>query len=128
MNICTTEGITIAVDTQYLPAHSDARTDKHVFGYFISISNGGNETVQLLSRQWTIVEAGGRVRNVEGEGVVGRQPVMVPGQLHEYTSFCNLNTEIGKMFGTYLMKRLEDGHLFHVMIPEFVMVAPSKLN
>lgn len=128
MNICTTEGITIAVDTQYLPAHSDARADKHVFGYFISISNGGNETVQLLSRHWTIVDTGGLIRKVEGDGVVGRQPVIGPGQHHEYTSFCNLNTEIGKMYGTYLMKRLQDGHLFYVTIPAFIMVAPSKLN
>jgi ApaG protein len=65
---------------------------------------------------------------VEGEGVVGQQPVLEPGESHEYVSGCNLKTGIGKMRGTYLMERLVDGRQFQVVIPEFVLIVPYKLN
>jgi ApaG protein len=68
------------------------------------------------------------VREVEGDGVVGQQPVLEPGQHHEYISGCNLKTEVGKMRGTYLMERIVDGKQFNVNIPQFVMVVPYKLN
>lgn len=125
---CTTNGITVTVHTQYLPEHSNPQGSKFIFGYHISISNGTPQTVQLLRRHWFITDSSGSVREVEGEGVVGRQPVLGPGEQHEYVSFCNLFSEIGKMRGTYLMVRVDSGETFEVEIPEFQMVAPCKLN
>ena len=75
-----------------------------------------------------IQEASGELREVEGEGVIGQQPIIGPGEDHEYTSFCNLCSEMGKMWGTYLMQRRDDDSLFEVAIPEFRMIAPFKLN
>ncbi|MCE7921489.1 MAG: Co2+/Mg2+ efflux protein ApaG [Haliscomenobacteraceae bacterium CHB4] len=128
MEALTTNGITVSVETQYLPAHSNQRAHKFIFGYHIVIENGSPFTVQLLRRHWVIQDADGQLREVEGDGVIGQQPVIPPGDSHEYASFCNLDTEIGKMHGTYLMKRRDDDSLFEVAIPEFKMVASFKLN
>jgi len=128
MEISVTNGIRVAVETNYLPYHSDPREGKYLFGYHIMIENGSPHTVQLLRRHWFITDGAAQVREVEGEGVVGEQPVLLPGAHYEYASYCDLNTEIGKMRGTYLMTRQEDESLFEVEIPEFKMVAPSKLN
>ena len=81
-----------------------------------------------MRRHWKIYDAQSAVREVEGEGVVGQQPTLEPGEFHEYVSGCNLKTEMGKMKGTYLMERVVDGSKFRVTIPEFVMIAPYKLN
>ena len=128
METYTTNGITVSVETQYLPAHSNPREAKYIFGYHITIINGSPYTVQLLRRHWVIMAADGVLREVEGEGVIGQQPVLAPGEGHEYTSFCNIETEIGRMSGTYLMSRYDDGTYFEVTIPEFRMAAPFKLN
>ena len=128
MEICTTNGITVRVTAQYLPEHSNPRGLKFIFGYQISIENGSRNTVQLLRRKWFITDSFGSIREVEGDGVVGLQPILEPGQSHEYVSFCNLFTEFGKMRGFYTMLRQSDGEEFEVEIPEFRMVAPSILN
>jgi len=82
----------------------------------------------LLRRHWHIYDAGFSQREVEGEGVVGQQPVLEPGQAHQYVSGCNLKSGIGKMIGNYLMERVVDGVTLQVNIPEFTMVAPLRLN
>ena len=128
MQTCTTNGITITVETQYLPAHSNPRVDKFIFGYLITIENGSMHTVQLLRRQWHITDSDGSRREVEGEGVVGLQPVIAPGESHRYTSFCNLDTAFGKMDGSYLMSRIDDNSFFDARIPEFLLMAPFKMN
>lgn len=128
MEMCITNGITVRVESQYLPEHSSPRSLKYIFGYHISIENGSQNTVQLLRRKWYITDSFGNVREVEGDGVVGRQPVLQPGESHEYVSFCNLFTEMGKMRGFYTMVILPEGGEFAVEIPEFKMVAPSILN
>jgi len=128
METLTTNGITVSVETQYLPTHSDPRGMKFIFGYHITIENGSPFIVQLLRRHWVIQHADGRLREVEGEGVIGEQPVLNPGDSHEYSSFCDLDTDIGRMHGTYLMSRHNDGSLFEVAIPEFRMVAPFRMN
>ncbi len=128
MEILTTNGITVSVETQYLAAHSRPREGKFIFGYHIIIENGSPYTVQLLRRHRVIQEATGQLREVEGEGVIGQRPIIPPGSFHEYTSFCNLDAEMGKMSGTYLMSRRDDDTLFEVVIPEFRMIAPFKLN
>ncbi|HLP96191.1 MAG TPA: Co2+/Mg2+ efflux protein ApaG [Saprospiraceae bacterium] len=128
MDIAVTNGITVAVETQFLPMHSNAREDRFIFAYHILIENGSPYTVQLLGRHWYIHDGPGRIREVEGEGVVGQQPIIPPGEKFEYNSYCDLGTEIGKMRGYYLMNRLEDDTKFQVEIPEFKLIEPSLSN
>ncbi len=128
MEIAVTNGITVTVETNYLPHHSDPREERYIFGYHIIIENGSQHPVQLLRRHWFIIDAAAQVREVEGEGVVGEQPILLPGERYEYASYCDLNTEMGKMRGNYLMTRQDDGALFEAEIPEFKMIVPSKLN
>ena len=128
METLTTNNITVSVETEYLSAHSNPRESKFIFGYHITIENRSPYTVQLLRRHWVIVDSDGVLREVEGEGVVGLQPVLAPGEIHGYSSFCNLDTGLGKMAGTYLLVRLDDDSTFEASIPEFRMVAPFVLN
>jgi ApaG protein len=81
-----------------------------------------------MNRHWTIFDSNGTKREVEGEGVVGQQPIIEPGNNHEYVSGCNLKTDIGSMKGSYEMKRIVDGQTFRVNIPEFYLITPFKLN
>lgn len=120
--------IKIKVKTKYLPEYSNPDKAHFVFEYKITIENLSDHTVQLLRRHWYIHDANGRLREVEGVGVVGEQPVLEPGETHQYVSGCNLNTAIGKMRGYYTMERLMDGAAFKVTIPEFVMEVPYRLN
>jgi ApaG protein len=99
-----------------------------VFTYRITIENQSEYTIQLLRRHWLISDAGFTAREVEGDGVVGQQPVLEPGQNHQYVSGCNLKSGIGKMVGTYQMERIVDGVKFQVVVPEFTMIAPIRLN
>jgi ApaG protein len=128
MDTKTTEGVKVTVTTNYLPDYSSPVQQHYVFAYKISIDNNSDFTVKLLRRHWYIHDATGVVREVEGEGVVGQQPVLEPGESHEYVSGCNLKTSLGKMRGTYLMERMVDGKRFDVTIPEFTLIVPYKLN
>lgn len=128
MDTKTTQGVTVNVTTNYLPDYSSPAQQHFVFAYKITIENNSEFTVKLLRRHWHIYDSNGEVREVEGEGVVGQQPVLEPGEIHQYVSGCNLKTSIGKMAGTYLMERLVDGRQFYVNIPEFTLIIPYKLN
>ncbi len=121
----TTEGITIRVRPVYLDGQSNVIAKKFVFAYFIRIENHRKEAVQLLRRHWFITDAAGDVKEVEGEGVIGKKPVIEPGSVHEYNSFCILETFEGAMEGTYLMTH-EDGGQFHVTIPRFTLRAAAN--
>ncbi len=123
-----TQGVKVSVETEYQPAYSNPDQFHFVFTYRITIENQSGFTVQLQRRHWHISDAGFEVREVEGEGVVGQQPVLEPGQAHQYVSGCNLKSGIGKMHGTYQMERVMDGAKFEVTIPAFTMVTPMKLN
>lgn len=123
-----TEGIKVSVETFFQPRHSSPAQGHFVFAYKVFIHNESSSAVQLLRRHWHIFDACGVHREVEGEGVVGEQPIIEPGKSYEYVSGCDLRTEIGKMLGTYQMKRLLDEEDFVVTIPEFMMVYPFKLN
>ncbi|MBC8111938.1 MAG: Co2+/Mg2+ efflux protein ApaG [Verrucomicrobia bacterium] len=123
-----TEGVKVSVVTEYQPEYSSPLQAHFVFAYKILIENCSDQTVQLLRRHWFIYDANGTIREVEGEGVIGQQPVLEPGEVHEYVSGCNLKTNIGKMKGTYLMERILDGKQFKVAIPEFTMISPYRLN
>jgi ApaG protein len=81
-----------------------------------------------LRRYWQIFDSNGEFREVEGPGVVGEQPILLPGEKYSYESFCNLKTDMGKMKGTYTFERLRDRKMFIAEIPEFKMIVPSKLN
>lgn len=123
-----TAGIKVSVETFYQPTHSNPAQSHYVFAYRITIRNESGHAIRLKRRHWYIVDSDSSRREVEGEGVVGEQPYILPGDTYRYVSGCNLNTEIGKMFGTYLMERESDSKLFFVKIPEFRMVVPCKLN
>ena len=124
----TTRGIKISVITEYQPAYSSPMQFHYVFTYRITIENLSGQTIQLLNRHWYIHDANRLMKEVEGEGVVGQQPVLEPGESHNYVSGCNLKSGIGKMYGTYTMERVMDGKKFKVKIPEFTMFVPYKLN
>lgn len=99
-----------------------------MFAYRISITNESEYTIKLLRRHWVVFDSNGVVREIDGDGVVGQQPIMEPGETHQYVSGSHLRTEMGKMLGFYTMERLIDGKLFKVEIPEFPLIAPFKMN
>lgn len=117
----------VSVRPQYLPDHSDPDENRFVFAYTVTVRNTGDITAKLLSRHWIITNAEGRVENVRGDGVVGEQPVLQPGEAFEYTSGCPLETPVGSMRGTYYCVA-EDGTRFETDIPEFVLSVPSRLH
>ena len=118
----TTEDIVVRVSPVYIDGQSNMMDKRFVFGYFIRIENAGSESVQLLRRKWVIKDGNGNVEEVEGEGVVGEQPVIHGGSAHEYNSYCVLETFEGSMEGSYLMER-ENGETFPVEIPKFLLKA-----
>lgn len=121
-------GIKVSVETFYQPSSDQLEPFQYIFAYRITISNDSAFTVQLLKRHWYITDALGDIREVKGEGVIGEQPTIAPGNSYQYTSGCNFFTPIGRMEGSYLMERPKDGYLFYVKIPQFDMVAPFCLN
>ncbi|WP_316830381.1 Co2+/Mg2+ efflux protein ApaG [Pedobacter aquatilis] len=123
-----TDGVQVSVETVYQPEYSNPANEHFMFAYRIEISNLSDYPVQLMRRQWFIFDSNSSRREVEGEGVVGLQPIINPGESHVYVSGCNLKTDIGSMQGKYLMNRLVDDAEFEVDIPEFQLIAPYKLN
>ncbi|MDB5119158.1 MAG: Co2+/Mg2+ efflux protein ApaG [Sphingobacteriales bacterium] len=123
-----TEGVKVSVETIYQPEYSNPANEHFMFAYKVNIENLSEYTVQLLNRHWVIFDSNGAHRDVAGEGVVGEQPVIEPGDNHEYVSGCNLKTDMGNMKGTYEMKRIVDDERFLVNIPEFYLIAPYKMN
>jgi ApaG protein len=123
-----TQGVKVSVMTEFQQDYSNPEENHFVFTYKIRIENHSPNTIQLLRRKWYIIDILGINREVEGEGVIGKQPIIEPGEYHEYVSGCNLTTGIGKMIGTYEMERQVDGSIFIVQVPEFVMVVPWSLN
>ncbi len=123
-----THGIKISVETKFHTEHSDSENRHFLFLYAIVIENKSEDTVQLLSRHWNIFDSNSVHSEVDGDGVVGEQPVLEPGESFEYESACSLTTDIGKMSGTYLMERKFDKAHFKVTIPEFELIVPQRLN
>ena len=122
------EGVTISVETYYQPEYSNPVNGEYMFAYRITIENNNLFAVKLLRRHWHIYDSNGSLREVEGEGVVGVQPQINPGESYQYVSGCNLRSEIGKMYGTYQMENMNSKKQFDVVIPSFEMCAPFKLN
>ena len=122
------EGVTISVETFYQPEYSNPSSNEFMFAYRITIDNNNNFPVKLLRRHWHILDATGSKREVEGEGVIGVQPQINAGSNYQYISGCNLKTEMGKMYGTYLMENVNNNKRFNVQIPAFEMIVPFKMN
>lgn len=123
-----TRGVQVSVETYYQEKHSHPAKGEYVFAYRISIENHSEFTLQLISRHWNIFDASKGQYEVQGKGVVGKQPVLKPGAVHQYVSGCQLHAEMGKMLGSYTMKKMEDGTYFNVDIPEFKLIVPHKMN
>ena len=128
MTTAITEGVKVSVETIFQPEYSNPVSDHFMFAYRVEISNLTENSVQLLRRHWYIFDSNSTHREVEGEGVVGVQPVIDPGETHVYVSGCNLKTDLGSMKGHFTMKRLVDDALINVDIPEFFLIAPYKFN
>jgi len=120
-----TEGIRVRVQSLYLPDQSSPRDDRYVFAYTITISNESARTAQLRTRHWIITDARGEIEEVRGDGVVGEQPRLAPGQTFQYTSGCQLSTSIGTMHGTYRFWR-DDGSYFDAEIAPFSLSTPIR--
>ena len=118
----STNGIRITVSPRFAPEHSDVQEPRYLFVYHIRIENVGERTVQLLWRHWYIHDSVGGDSEVQGEGVIGEQPVLAPGDVHEYESFCVLQGRTGSMVGAYLF-RSPDGKEFEAEIPKFELQA-----
>jgi ApaG protein len=123
-----TEGVNVSVESFYQPDYSNPVNGEFMFAYRVTIANNNPFPVKLLRRHWYIFDSNASQREVEGEGVVGIQPQINPGEQYQYISGCNLRTEMGKMHGTYLMQNLANRDEFRVNIPVFHMVVPFKMN
>jgi len=123
-----TNGINIVVETNYNKAFSIPYTKFHLFNYIVTIENLTDFTVQLLRRHWYIIDSNGEHIEVEGEGVIGKQPSLIPNETYSYESACNLNSDMGKMYGVYTFQRKVDEVLFTVYIPEFQLIVPYRMN
>jgi ApaG protein len=122
-----TKGIRVAVKTQFVPERSSPRSRQYVFAYTINIANEGTAPAKLVTRHWIITDGNGKVQEVRGDGVIGQQPLLAPGEAFEYTSGCVLETPHGTMRGTYQMVRPE-GETFDAEIAPFLLAVPNSLN
>lgn len=123
-----TNGIKVSVEVFYHTEYSRPDESKYIFAYRITLENIGYQTTQLLRRHWKIIDSTGDLKEVEGEGVIGVQPILKSGEIHQYVSWCQLTSDMGKMFGTYMFLNLADNETFDVNIPEFQLIATFKSN
>ena len=123
-NVAETRGVIVRVSVSYLPEQSEPSRGRWFWAYHVRLENVGPMAVQLLTRHWIITDGRGSRHSVEGEGVVGEQPMIAPGSSFDYVSGCPLATPTGSMEGTYQMLG-EDGSAFDVDIPKFALFAPA---
>ena len=119
----TTRGITVRVAVSFLPEQSEPAKGRWFWAYHIRVENDGSIAAQLMTRRWEITDGRGAKSLVEGDGVVGDQPVVMPGASYDYVSGCPLTTPTGHMVGSFGMVA-EDGSSFDVAIPKFLLTAP----
>lgn len=119
--------IQIHVDPAYIDEQSDELANRFVFAYTITIENTGLNAAQLISREWLIADGNGKIEEVVGDGVVGEQPLILPGETYRYTSGAILETDVGTMQGKYHMLS-DTGETFEAFIPEFVLSVPRTLH
>ena len=124
----TDKEIDIHVCCEFVTEKSEEEKSLFLFKYDVSIHNNTVNNVQLLSRHWKIVDALGNIQTVNGEGVIGKKPVINPGLSFNYSSYCPLKTEFGKMAGSYTFEDKTTGELFKVKIPEFSLITKKNIN
>ena len=122
-----TSGIKVQVVSKYIPEHSNPDIPRYFFAYWVTITNDSESNIKLLDRHWEITDAPGKSNVVDGEGVIGKQPIINAGTSFSYNSFCPLETEFGMMTGHYQVKR-EDGHFIKIEIPKFQLISPFSIN
>lgn len=123
-----TEGIEVSIAVTYQADFSSPHQHHYVFTYKVTIKNKSQHTYQLLKRRWEIYDAAEEAKIVEGNGVVGQQPILEPGEKHTYVSGCNLKSGLGKMKGSYTMEKLYNGKQLEVVIPEFQLISSLFQN
>lgn len=123
----SSQKIQIVAQVKYVPEQSDEADNRYVFTYTITVTNNGENAAQLLGRHWIITDSNNQVQEVRGQGVVGEQPLIKPGQSFGYTSGTVLSTPVGTMTGSYQMVN-EDGTKFDATIPQFVLSVPRVLH
>jgi ApaG protein len=128
MESTVTDGVKISVEQFYQADYSNPLQREFMFAYRVTIENNNSYPVQLLRRHWFIQDSSTEQREVEGEGVIGAQPIIAPLEQYQYISGCNLKSELGQMYGTYLMENVNTKTRFEVKIPVFQMEAPFKRN
>jgi ApaG protein len=122
------EGVEVSVEIFYQSDYSKPLNQEFMFAYRVTIENHNTFSIKLLRRHWFIFDSNGEHKEVEGEGVIGIQPILKPNENYQYVSGCNLKTEMGKMHGTYLMENQNNMERFYVKIPSFEMIVPFKNN
>lgn len=128
MSDTTSHSIRVQVTPEFLPEQSSPQTQRFVFAYHVEISNLGNEAVQLIDRHWLITNGQGEMEEVHGDGVVGLQPVIHPGERFSYSSACPLATPVGTMEGHYGLRQLRDGAELKAHIGIFRLAMPGALH
>jgi ApaG protein len=119
--------IAVHVVSEYLPEQSQPENLRYVHAYHVTITNEGNTSARLINRHWFIVDGNEEVQEVQGEGVIGQQPVLQPGESYRYSSGTILKTPVGCMHGSYEMLA-DNGEIFQAMIPAFTLAIPGYLN
>ena len=119
--------IKVDVETRYIEDQSNPEQNYYVFAYTITIKNKGRQNAQLLTRHWVITDSNSKIQEVRGDGVVGEQPLLKPGEQFVYTSGTMLETAVGTMKGSYQM-RTDDGSHFDAAVEEFVLSTPRVLH
>jgi ApaG protein len=127
MNETDTNNIRVGVETRYIEDQSNPEQNYYVFAYTITIQNKGQQSAQLLTRHWVITDSNQKVQEVRGDGVVGEQPLLKPGEQFVYTSGTMLETSVGTMKGSYQMLA-DDGSEFDAAVDEFVLSTPRVLH
>lgn len=123
-----TQGILIQAEPEFNEVYSSVERNNYVFTYHIAIHNNTNFACQLLHRKWIIFDSIGVQSEVKGDGVIGVQPIIKPGEVYRYNSYCPIKSDIGYMKGIYQMKRIDNNSYFDVQIPMFELIMPSRLN
>ena len=122
-----TYGIKVQVVSKYIPEHTNPDIPRYFFAYWVTITNDSEAAIKLLDRHWEIIDATGKLEVVDGEGVIGKQPIIKAGTSFSYNSFCPLETEFGMMMGHYQVE-CDDGQFMKIKIPKFQLISPFSIN
>jgi ApaG protein len=123
----TTSSIKVSVDSEYLPEQSQPESALYVFAYHVRIENFGTTSAQLMSRHWIITDGNQEIEEIIGEGVIGEQPLIQPGEIYEYSSGAVIRTPVGSMHGNYRLIG-KNGNFFDAYIDPFTLAKPHALH